>query len=77
MGYYGGTAEASMPPYDWTLLSDIDNTGIVNLGDYAYMSRIFNSEQVELDSDLNRDGRVDFEDIYILISDWLRQTSWE
>ena len=26
MGAYGGTAEASMPPYDWSLLSDIYNT---------------------------------------------------
>ncbi|MHC4115847.1 MAG: right-handed parallel beta-helix repeat-containing protein [Planctomycetota bacterium] len=31
MGAYGGTAEASIPPYDWTLLADLTNDGIVNL----------------------------------------------
>ncbi|MHC4361042.1 MAG: right-handed parallel beta-helix repeat-containing protein, partial [Planctomycetota bacterium] len=29
MGAYGGTAEASIPPYDWTLLADLTNDGIV------------------------------------------------
>ena len=31
MGVYGGTAEASMPPYGWALLADLTNDGIVNL----------------------------------------------
>ena len=37
MEAYGGTAEASMPPYDWALLSDITNDGTVDFVDFAHI----------------------------------------
>jgi len=75
LGAYGGTAKASMPPYDWTLLSDMTNDGTVNLIDYAHFADMFilSEEQV---ADFDRDGDVDFADLGLLVQDWLQETSW-
>jgi parallel beta-helix repeat protein len=76
MGCYGGTAEASMPPYDWALLSDMDNSGKVNFADYSYLAQFYSSSGEKIDGDLNRDGQVDFEDINLIAADWLCYTDW-
>lgn len=76
MGYYGGTEEASMPPYDFALLSDVDNSGIVNFEDYAYLTDFYFSQGDKLDCDLNRDGAVDLNDVMFLAADWLKKTYW-
>jgi parallel beta-helix repeat protein len=76
MGCYGGTAEASMPPYDWALLSDMDNNGKVDFVDYSYLTQLYGSSGEKLDGDLNRDGKVDMKDLKLFAADWLGYTDW-
>ncbi len=76
MGAYGGTAEASIPPYDWALLSDIDNNGSVNLTDWALFASLWLQSGDELFADFNLDTSVDINDINLLTSDWLNTTIW-
>ena len=65
-----------MPPYDWALLSDMDNSGEVNFADYSYIANYYGREDEKLNGDLNRDGRINIEDISLLTADWLEFTDW-
>jgi len=76
MGAYGGTAEASMPPYDWALLSDITNDGTVDFVDFAHVADVFTDQGDELPGDFDRDGDVNYADLFLLTEDWLRETIW-
>jgi parallel beta-helix repeat protein len=76
MGAYGGTAEASMPPYGWALLADLTNDGVVNLEDFAVQAENWLENGSEQPGDLNRDGVVDINDLAMFGEDWLKQTSW-
>ncbi len=76
MGAYGGTAEASMPPYVWALLADLTNDGTVNFEDYTAQAIDWLESVSEQPGDLNRNGTVDIADIALLTEDWLEQTSW-
>jgi hypothetical protein len=76
MGAFGGTAEASIPPYDWALLADLTNDGIVTLEDFAYQTADWLNSADNLPGDLNRDGLVDISDLALLTDDWLAQTYW-
>lgn len=76
MGAYGGTAEASMPPYDWALLADLSNDGLVNWEDYAFQATDWLNPGDSQPGDLNRNGVVDLADIALLAEDWLKQTTW-
>ncbi len=76
MGMYGGTAEASMPPYNWSLLSDMDNSGRVDFADFSYLAGYYGEEDEKLSGDLNRNGKVDLEDISLIAADWLKSTDW-
>ena len=76
MGAYGGTAEASMPPYDWTLLADLTNDGTVNFKDFAGQANDWQKSESKQPGDLNRNGTVDTSDLGLLTKDWLGQTSW-
>lgn len=76
MGAHGGTTEASMPPYDWTLLADLTNDGTANLADYTGQAKDWLQSESEKLGDLDRDGTVDINDIAMLAEDWLKQTSW-
>jgi predicted outer membrane repeat protein len=76
MGAYGGTAEASMPPYGWALLCDIDNSGIVDFGDYARLAMLWLQQGDEFFADFNRDTNIDTNDLYLLAEDWLDITTW-
>ncbi|MFA7486183.1 MAG: hypothetical protein WCZ89_09175, partial [Phycisphaerae bacterium] len=76
MGAYGGTAQASMAPYDWALLSDIDNNGTADFVDFAWFSRLWLEQDEEQFADFNRDGEVQNDDLDLLASDWLNATSW-
>lgn len=76
MGAYGGTAEASMPPYDWALLADLTNDGIVDYLDLDAQVEDWLISANEQPGDLNRDGTVDMIDYAILANDWLEQTTW-
>jgi parallel beta-helix repeat protein len=76
MGSFGGTAEASIPPYDWALLSDLTNDGLVDLVDFAYQAADWLNSADQQPGDLNRDSLIDIYDLALLIEDWLSQTSW-
>ena len=76
MGAYGGTAEASMPPYDWALLGDLTNDGKVDLNDLAAFVDYWLDSGECIPSDLNRNQFVDFVDFALLGQDWFLETSW-
>jgi len=76
MGAYGGTAQASMPPYDWALLADLTNDGIVNLIDFATQADDWLQSDTAQFGDLDRDGTVSFTDLLLTAQDWLKQTIW-
>jgi len=76
MGAYGGTAQASMLPYDWALLADLTNDGIVNLIDFAAQADDWMESDTTQFGDLDRDGTVSFTDLLLTAQDWLKQTTW-
>jgi hypothetical protein len=76
MGAYGGTAEASMPPYDWALLADLTNDGTVDFDDLMHWTQDWPATGSELPADLDRNGRVDGFDFALFALDWLLETSW-
>lgn len=76
MGAYGGTAQASIPPYDWALLTDTDNNGIVDLDDFAILAMFWYDTGSELFPDFNRDEFIDTNDLQSLTADWLSTTTW-
>jgi hypothetical protein len=76
MGAFGGTAEASMPPYDWALLSDITSDGISDFSDLEIFSSLWLDTGEQLYADFNWDGIVDLFDFALFARDWLGQTSW-
>jgi hypothetical protein len=76
MGAYGGTAEASIPPYDWAILADLTNDGKVDLNDLAAFVNYWLDSGECIPSDLNRNQFVDLFDFALLAEDWLGQTTW-
>jgi len=71
MGSYGGTAEASMPPYGWALLGDLTNDGTVNVEDCAGQAADWLETAEQQPGDLNRDGIVNINDFAMLAKGWL------
>jgi len=76
MGAYGGTTEASIGPHKWVLLSDITNSGICDIDDLAYFTKLWLNTGEELYTDFDRDGEIDFGDFALLANDWLEKTIW-
>jgi len=76
MGAYGGTAEASMPPYDWALLTDITNDGTTDSVDLSYFTDYWLTSEADLPGDFDRNSVVDFGDFARLGGEWLAKTSW-
>jgi thermitase len=72
MGCYGGTDQASIPPHGWSLVPDINNDGLVNSKDFAFLvkSRMINENQQP--GDLDRNGIVNSADLALLTNDWLK-----
>ena len=77
IGAYGGTAEASIAPYDWAILADINNDGLVNLDDYAFFARHWFSTEQTVPGNLNRDSIIDQSDLEYIADDWLKTTIWK
>ena len=73
MGRYGGTAEASIPPYGCVLLGDLTNDGVVNAEDFAVQARYWMRTESEQPGDLDRNGVVNKTDIALLTKDWLKR----
>jgi subtilisin family serine protease len=76
MGAYGGTARASIPPYNWVMLADLNNDGIVDFVDLRHWTQYWLTKDSEQPGDLNRNEVVDFLDLAILTKQWLIETSW-
>ncbi|MBN1844632.1 MAG: hypothetical protein JW810_03040 [Sedimentisphaerales bacterium] len=76
LGLYGGTDQASRSPAGWGLLADINNDGLVNLGDFRRLAAAWRDAGMELPADLDRDGRVLLPDLLKLANDWGRKTAW-
>ncbi|MHC4637588.1 MAG: hypothetical protein ACYTBV_08815 [Planctomycetota bacterium] len=76
MGAFGGTAEASKTPPNWSLLADLNNDGIVDFTDLDQFSNKWLNSGEHLYPDLNRSGVIDFSDYALLANDWFKQTSW-
>ena len=76
IGAYGGTDEASMPPYDWALGADLTNDGVVDFEDFAEQASSRLEDESEPRGDMNRNASVDIGDLALLTEEWLRQTSW-
>jgi len=79
MGAYGGTAQASIPPHGWAILSDLTNDGIVDFSDLENWTEDWLNNSLPLTNkpgDLDRNKIVDFFDFALFAQDWLKQTSW-
>jgi len=76
MGAYGGTAEASIGPVDWSLTADLNNDGIVSFPDFAHQAGNVQEHETEPPGDLDRNGTFDVLDVALLVEDWLKSTTW-
>jgi parallel beta-helix repeat protein len=76
MGAYGGTDKASVPPYLWAILSDINNDGIVNLSDFNCQQSWYEIDGMANAGDLDGDSVVDSNDLGQLCEQWLDKTAW-
>jgi hypothetical protein len=76
MGAYGGTAEASMPPYNWAILADLTNNGIVDFVDFTHWAENWLTAGSDWPGDLDRNGVVDLADLALFADDWLKTTTW-
>lgn len=76
MGLYGGTAEASLCPVGWALLSDMTNDGTTDLEDLAILTAYWQATGHEMPVDLFRDRVVDLADLAVLAGDWLAVAPW-
>jgi hypothetical protein len=76
MGLYGGTAQASLCPVGWALLSDATNDGTTDLEDVAILSADWQAIADELPADMVRDRVVDLADLAVLAGDWLAVAPW-
>ena len=72
MGSYGGTDEASVPPHGWSLLADINNDGLVNSKDFAFLVQSWMKSESRQPGDLDRNGTVNSADLALLTEDWLK-----
>jgi predicted outer membrane repeat protein len=77
MGVFAGTEEASLPPPNWALLTDVNNDGICDLVDFAELSSIeWMSVGDEQPCDFNRDDMIGLGDLALMSEDFLDQTTW-
>ncbi|HML74807.1 MAG TPA: DUF3160 domain-containing protein [Anaerohalosphaeraceae bacterium] len=72
MGAYGGTAQASMPPVNKTLLTDITNNKIVDLDDFHPFASVWLQENLNSLGDFNRSGQSGPADLYVLCESSLK-----
>ena len=72
MGRYGGTDQASVPPHGWSLLADINNDGLVNSKDFAFLVQSWMKSESQQPGDLDRNGTVNSADLALLTEDWLK-----
>ena len=71
IGAYGGTPEASMSLSAMGNVADLNNDNAVNGQDFANFANAWQTEQVLLPQDFDRNGTVDLNDVGILCINWL------
>ncbi|MBN2212010.1 MAG: hypothetical protein JW709_11500 [Sedimentisphaerales bacterium] len=76
LGAYGGTSRASLSPVNWSLLTDLNNDGIVTLDDFVDFSTDYLGDDDTLPANFNRDEDVDVADFALLAGQWLWRTTW-
>jgi hypothetical protein len=76
MGAFGGTPLASKTPFRWSILSDLNNNGIVNFKDFFYLSNDWLNNGECMPGDLNRDNIINISDVALFTYDWLEETIW-
>ena len=76
MGAYGRTEQASMGPYDWALLADMNNDGTIDFTDLGFWTQDWLNNSFDSPGDLDRNTFVDFADYALLVDLWNRQTIW-
>jgi len=76
MGAYGGTEQASMPPYGWALLADLTNDGTVDFIDLAHWAENWLSSGGDQPGDLDRNGIIEMVDFALFAQDWFAETTW-
>ena len=76
MGAYGGTAQASIALHGWSLLTDVNNDGIVNFADTAMLIDRWRSAGEMLETDFDRDGTTGMQDFAFIAGEWLKEASW-
>ncbi|MHC4659222.1 MAG: right-handed parallel beta-helix repeat-containing protein [Planctomycetota bacterium] len=76
MGAYGGTEQASMPPYGWALLADLTNDGTVDFVDLAHWTEGWLISRSGLPGDLDRNGIVNTLDFALLAQELFLETTW-
>ena len=76
MGAYGRTQYAGMPPYDWAILADLTNDGILDSVDLVLLADSWLNAGSDLPADVGRNNIVDMPDFAWFAADWLSQTTW-
>jgi hypothetical protein len=71
MGAYGGTPEASMSLSNVGNVADLNHDEKVDFEDFALLAECWAVKQVLLAEDLDLDGQVDTNDIYVFAENWL------
>ena len=70
MGYYGGSAEASLAgSFGWKL-ADINNDAVTGLADFTILAQYWLAQEEDNYADLNRDEIVNLLDLYKITQDW-------
>jgi thermitase len=70
MGAYGGTAQASMSLSNIGDIRDLNGDDLVNWDDVLLIADNWNSEDIPSKEDLNRNGRVDVNDLIFYYGNW-------
>jgi hypothetical protein len=76
IGAYGGTAEASKSPANWSLLADLTNDGIADLEDLAVFVDYWLDSDWLIPANLDRIPPVNMIDYTLFAQDWLEKTVW-
>ena len=76
MGAYGGTHQASLGPYNWSLLADMNNDGVVDFEDISLMAEDWLIGKQKDPGDLDRNGVVNMKDYALLGRIWQKSTNW-
>lgn len=77
LGAYANTPQASKTPAGWSLLTDINNDGIVSFADFAcFSSQWMLSGIYDQPSDFTRGSIINLTDLLFMTGEWLSQTTW-